>query len=509
MNYIKAFLRQWGCWLFRSGEDQGLIFQQNHLSAWACAVSSVLTAILFFSRVPFIDDAYITFRYAQRLSELGSLSWNNGVQPIMGTTTVLWTLILSGFHTLGFDIEDAALGVTTLLIATLLYQLLVVAERIFHGVAVNLSKANSAALVTLISLHAPVRVSLFSGMETALYCLLVVRGLLLFGKSPALGGLYAGLATLTRPDGIVLLAVGLISYRKKWLTTLIVFTVSTLPWFAYSLVTFGEVFPDSVVAKQILYPSPWLTNFLMLFEAHSQNLVQGAIFYLAGSGIFAAWFIPLLQPFVIWLVLYASGIVVSGIKPLFFWYFAPTWLFGAFTGGLAGACFLVTRRKTTPRTLSAVFVAGACIVAVHSLRYDLGQQSFFLRESVYRKIVSSFRDRIAPSDTILVGETGIIGYGFPKNMVIDSAGLVSHEVRPILQAARASASPALRTRELATIPGWSRELIEQFTPSWIIAARARFDLINLEEDPWFTAHYERSALYIPQHLGGIGVYRRR
>jgi hypothetical protein len=514
MNYAKSFVEQWVRRLLRAGDDNderraGSEYQPKHLLLWACSVSLILTAILFLARVPFIDDSYITFRYSQRLSDLGSLSWNNGVQPVMGTTTVLWTILLSGLHTLGLTIEGAALGLTTLLVFLLLSSLLILGERIFHDQGVANRRLITTALIAIVALHVPVRVSLFSGMETTLYCLLVVRCLVSLSSAPVLTGLYAGLAALTRPDGVLLLLIGLIYSRDKRLPVLLSFLATTLPWGIYSFLTFGQILPDSIAAKQILYPSSRLANFLMLFEAHSQNVLHGAIFYVAGAGLCASWFMRSVQPFTLWLVMYAGGIVASGIKPIFFWYFAPTWLFGMFSGGVAGTRFLVLRRNLAPHIIGAILVVIASIVGVHSLRQDLTPQSSFLRESVYREVVSTFKDKITPGDTILVGETGIIGFGFPENTVIDSASLVSLEVRPLLHAARAEAAPELRATELAIVPGWSKKLIEHFSPTWIIAARARFDLINLEADPWFTSRYDRTALFIQHHLGGIAVYRRR
>lgn len=514
MNYAKSFVERWAFRLRKAGKDDGSIpgsseYQPKHLSLWAGVVSFALTAILFLSRVPFIDDAYITFRYSQRLSELGSLSWNNGAQPVMGTTTVLWTLLLSGLHTLGLQIEGAALWSTTILVFLLLYSLLVLAERVFRDQGIKKRRLLITALVTVIALHLPIQVSLFSGMETTLYCLLVVRCLVSLYSAPLLSGLYAGLAALTRPDGVLLLLVGLIYTRNKRLLILSTFLVTTLPWAIYSIHTFGQILPDSIAAKQILYPSSRLANFLMLFEAHSQNVLHGAIFYAAAAGLFGSWFIRTLQPFALWLVLYAGGIVASGIKPIFFWYFAPTWLFGMFVGGVAGARFLITQRKIPPHLLSSALMIVTAGLYIYSSQEDLVHQSSFLREAVYRQIVVTYKNRIAPTDTILVGETGIVGFGFPENAVIDSASLVSLEVRPLLLAAREGAAPELRSKHLATVPGWSKKLIEHFSPTWIIAARARFDLINLEADPWFTSRYDRTDLFIHHHLGGIGVYRRR
>lgn len=485
-------------------------YEARSTRIWALMVAALITATLFLFRPPFIDDSYITFRYAQRLADMGTLSWNDTGAPVLGTTTVLWTGFLAVIYRLRLvSMEDGALIATTSIVFLLIYHLVLFGHRCLARCNVTGSRLTPALIVAIAVSHAPVRISLFSGMETALYCLLVVRVLTLLPTSPAIAGVYAGLATLTRPDGLILLIVGLLWAARHRLGFLFSFLIPTVPWFIFSSTHFGELLPGSVEAKQILYPSGWLQNFLMFFEAHTQDSLQGALFCLGGAGLFGAMSVSVLRPFLVWLPLYALGITVSGVKPIFFWYFTPTWLVVLAIGLLGGSCWLAVRRHMPAKAFVASFGMGVLVLGSYSLSQDVSGQGGFLRERVYREIVLQYRDQIRANDTILVGETGILGFGFPRAMVLDSAGLTSREILSLLREIRARAGDPYARRELATIPGWSKLLVERTEPRWIVAARGRFDLVALEQDPWFAERYERSSLFIPEHLGGIGVYRRK
>lgn len=478
-------------------------------SPWNAATATVLCAVMYLFRTPFIDDAYITFRYAQRLVDTGALSWNDAGSPVVGTTSILWTFLIAALYRLGIPIEQAALGLTVIAVWALLYSLLAFAKRVSDEGHLSLHPLLTHAILTVATLHMPVRTGLFSGMETALYCLLVVGCIRSIGAAPRVGGICAGLATLTRPDGILLLFVNLLFQRKNRHRSIACFLLITVPWFLYSYHTFGEFLPSSVQAKRLLYPSSALTNFLMFFEAHTSTVLQSVLMCSGAAGLVAGVSMKLVRPFVAWLVLYAGGITASGIKPIFFWYFTPTWLFGVFVGGVAGVAWLISKERFSIRALKYAAMIAALGVSLDSLPHDIHLEGPFLREHRYREIVRSFHDRIAPTESILVGEAGIIGFGFPSNEIIDSAGINSLEVRTFLKGVREQLGAQHPNTELAHLSGWQRALIERFNPAIIIAARSRFDLAALEIDPWFSGRYEREALYPAEHVNGIGVYRRK
>jgi hypothetical protein len=280
---------------------------------WNACASLTLCLVMYAFRVPFIDDAYISFRYSQRLADLGSLSWNEAGSPVLGTTSVAWTLLVSALYSLGISIENAALLLTVLIVWLLLFSLHEIVTQIIEQTADQAIQVAviSTALITIATVNMPCRMGLFSGMETALYCLLVLRGIVSLYAGGPLAGVYAGLATLTRPDGVLLLIVSFLFGRGRRLLYVSSFLAVTTPWFVYSYGAYGELLPGSVEAKRLLYPSPWLRNFLMLFEAHSPNPPAAVLFCLAGAGLLGGLSIPAVRPFLLWLSLYAGGITYA------------------------------------------------------------------------------------------------------------------------------------------------------------------------------------------------------
>jgi hypothetical protein len=215
------------------------------------------------------------------------------------------------------------------------------------------------------------------------------------------------------------------------------------------------------------------------------------------------------RPFLVWLSLYAGGITFSGIKPIFFWYFTPTWLFGTALGGAAGVAWLLDKGRFSSTQLRSGLAIMACLLVAYSLSRDVRHESWFLRELRYREIVEQFRNETTSADRILAGEVGIIGFGFPENEVIDSSGINSREVRAILKDFRNSLDIDDKYPQFVDLQGWSRVLIEHFKPTVIIAARSRFGLDILENEPWFRELYEVRAILPADHVRGIGVYRRK
>lgn len=158
------------------------------------------------------DDAYISFRYARNLAHGDGLVFNPGYERVEGYTNFLWVLLLAAFDFVGIAPERAANPL--LLLATVALWAVVVAfvrRRLTPGLEwLVLVPAFSLALTRSIAVWST------SGLETRLFELLVVTGVLRLideleaterdaGPRP-LAALFLALATLTRPDGLLLSA---------------------------------------------------------------------------------------------------------------------------------------------------------------------------------------------------------------------------------------------------------------------------------------------------------------
>lgn len=233
-----------------------------------------------------IDDAYISYRYAQNLVDGHGLVYNVG-ERVEGYTNLLWTLLVAGGvafggsaslvgHWLGF-----ASGVF-LLLATFFYsRCLLPREMKWVALAapILLYASNSFACWTI------------SGLETPLFAASVTAAMAAF-VAGRIGWVltFCVLASLTRPEGALLAALllgidwlaQLIAQRPRRLTELLRLS---LPCLAYALfiaglttfrvIYYGDVLPNTFYAKTGGIPLSYGPAYLYRF------LIDGAIFLLA------------------------------------------------------------------------------------------------------------------------------------------------------------------------------------------------------------------------------------
>ncbi len=157
---------------------------------------------------PQLDDAYISYRYARNLVEGLGLVYNAG-ERVEGFTNLAWTLLVAAGLALGQDAPAVghALGLASaagLLVATAIYA------------ATGLPReralpASAAAWLVLVSPAFAGWATL--GMETPLFALLTTAALAAHARGRiGAAALTACLATLTRPEGVLVAAVVLGSH---------------------------------------------------------------------------------------------------------------------------------------------------------------------------------------------------------------------------------------------------------------------------------------------------------
>ena len=470
-------------------------------SSFITILVSALAVLLssLWRRLP-IDDAYITFRYARNLVSGHGLVFNVG-EWVMGTTTPLWALILAGLSNLGCEIEHTATisGGICAVVTIILF---------LTAIPTIPSLRIKTLWAFVIALYYPLSVITFSGMETSPYILIVGLGLYCFStQHPHMGSLLSFIATVLRPDGALVLAAGLLGggRRSKWstLTAIALYTAVLAPCLVWSYNTYGAILPHSVEAKRILYQTDPIKNTLFFFEALSQEPIDAILLCLGASGLIFAFKDPTLRPFSLWALFYSVGLIFSGVKPIFFWYFGPLW-FLFLTVGLEG----IRRRFTgiIPRRINSLcplLLLGFILLDV--FKRAPGVDPVEMRENAYREISEKFNHSIQAGDSVLMSEIGVLGYGFPQAKVIDSAGLVSPQVSDLIRR-QLSEKP-----QLMPIKGtpWLKEIIEREDPMWLIGSRDLTSFDSAEKHPWFSDRYQLMELVEPGHLGGVAVFKKR
>jgi len=468
--------------------DQNFLPRNNiFLFVGFFAVTCFLGALF---RRPLADDAYITFRYATNLLNGYGLVYNVG-ESVLGLSTPLWAYVLAAARFLGVDFGLAAqaIGVVSMALAIMIFVNRKLSKVVPYRVALW--------SIPLIFLQMFNLSTVFSGMETCSYLLVVIGALHLVSQGERFGwaALLAGIATLFRPDGIVLMAVvGLFALMKGIRTAIIaggVYVCVYLPWMLFAWATYGSPVPHSVAAKQVLHPSSPLNNLLFISELAIIDPVDFVLVILGFSGLVFLGSYKQYRPFVLWVVLYLIGLICSGIRPIFYWYYAPIW-------------------KRVSLVFRHYLPLIALLSCVSSLVRIAQVDPAIERDNTYRAIGMKYADQIDPGDVIYVCETGVLGYAFMNNKMIDASGINSREAFKHRENARKLLGDQGRPRANMSIEtGWSLDLVKEYQPDWIVSPRDWCQLRIMEEKSWFSGAYERLEVLYPEHLHGIAVYRRR
>ncbi len=455
----------------------------------------------------FIDDAYITFRYAENLAGGHGLVFNPG-EPVLGTTTPLFAMLLAAGKLLGLAVPTSAFALGLLSMAGVVLLLQTLALR-------SVSRPVAAAMALCVALHPDTAYMATSGMETGLSLALVLGGLLLAlqGRWFLVGGV-GGAAILMRPDGILVVAlavlVALLRDRKKLWQPLLTAGLVVLPWALYATAVYGLPAPHSIQAKQLIHETRALDVFTGQLGLLTQNLPLTALFTLGVVGIgFAFVRRSELLLIALWMSAYAGSLVVSGIAPQFAWYATPLTVTGVVLAayGLDQAVTRIAGRER-PAIVATVFlgiaVLGLMHVNWHGFRTD-GEN----REAAYLEIGAWIAERAKPGDVVFVGEVGVLGYALLEQVVVDSSGINSPEVFKLRR------DELVELRKDATEPvspegtwRWVQTTIDQLEPEYIVTKYPWLHIGKIEDSAGHQALYKRTG---PDNvmLLDYRVYERR
>jgi len=407
-----------------------------------------------------LDDAWIHQTYARNLAHTGQLSYVPG-QPSAGSTSPLWAVLLSIGYLLRLDYRlwTYFLGAIGLVLtAWTAYRL---AQRLFPD---QPWAAPLASLFCALEWH--LTWAAFSGMETILFtwlALLTMNLQLAICSSPfairhslfAIAGIVAGLLTLTRPEGLLLVGlVGLAllwrAWREaRWQGVLAVagyglaFGVVISPWLAFNLYVSGQPFPNTFYAKQaeyrILLSLPlWtrLARVLLPTVAGAQILLIPGFLYAVFRASRFTFHVSRTAslPLLWWLVtvlVYAFRLPVNYQHGR---YLIPTIpVLVIFGSGGTLSLLRLNSRQTVVRALSRaasiavlILLFTFWVIGARAYAADVG---FIEGEMV---AVAHWLEANTPSDAfIAVHDIGAIGYLVDRPL-LDLAGLITPEVVPFI-----------------------------------------------------------------------------
>jgi hypothetical protein len=439
------------------------------------------------------DDTYITFRYSLNLASGHGFVYNLG-EPVLGTTTPLWALVLALFAALGAPMEHTALALSLACDAAaafLLYRLL---SALGFGVGIPL-----AAALLFLGLFDYLSLAR-SGMESSFFVFLVLGSLASIAERRVLAaGVFTALAALTRPEGallVMLFPAALWHYRAEIRRQDAVMAVAVLAgiaasWAVYAVLTFGSVVPQSVVAKAAMFKDPALATFSwrniglfflkgqyggeifsrtylqlmpaisLLAAAAAASLVAGMMRNRSAEAVRRAALL-LFFP-----VAYVAGMSLSHAFTFFPWYYAPIYPFlAAFVpiGVAAGARARATWVMATTAALVLAQLAAAAVVKLPADKSDWISGYFDVSNDVARE--STVR--------VAAPEIGAVGWRVWPAVILDLEGLVTPDA----------------------VGMEPQAFLKLKRPDYLIVRtdNAAGLLQALQTDPWFAQTYEVAAV---------------
>lgn len=451
-----------------------------------------------------VDDAYITFRYARNLAEGSGFAYNPG-EPVLGTTTPLWALLLAGLHrATGLELPSLAWVLNTAFDAATAGLLVVLVRRLGGGRGASLAAG-------LLFAAAPMSVAYAAaGMEASLLGLLLcLAGLAASGGRMLVAAALVGLATLTRPEGALaaLLVLGEQAWRARRLPVApaLVYLGVLAPWLVCATLIFGGPLPQTMVAKAAAYLVDPLANALALalqpglpglsllvlagLPAISGPLAVAALAISAAVGLFSArlaWRLvrerqgAALALFPIGYVLAYALAGLRGVR-MFHWYLVPLVPFycaalGLAVERLAASRLLRGRAWLAYGGLALWWLPGFALL---STQPSLPLGFTLERERVYREIAAEYREAWTERTLVAAPEIGTLGY-YSRARILDSVGLVSPQ-----SVSLAPLPPAMLASDNAISPA----LVQAARPDYVVSLD-QFVSHSLLPDPWFARHYE-------------------
>lgn len=199
-----------------------------------------------------LDDAWIHLTYARTLAETGRFAYFPTDATTQGSTAPLFTLLLAAGFRVVSDEKLLGIGLGIAAQGGFLAALAIWARRRLDG-----STGWAAAAVALVALDGRIAILAASGMETSLFLACVAAAFALAAHDRgAAAGVAAGLATWTRPEGLLLAAVFLIAAaieRRSVRGFLVPYAALAGGWAAFNR-TLGESWlPNTFEAKTAYY----------------------------------------------------------------------------------------------------------------------------------------------------------------------------------------------------------------------------------------------------------------
>ncbi len=389
----------------------------------AAVVACRLLAIHSFA---IYDDAFITYRYARNLAEGMGLVYNPGVawEPVLGTTTPGYSVLLAALHRLGLEVITASRAVN--LACDVISTVLIV--RLLDRRALP----STVAVLVFASFPAIARIGV-GGMEPALLLALVLGAVSADrARRPVAAGVLAALACTVRPEAVLLVVV-LAALRlrspRDLARTLLPVAIIGIAYASFLWAVYGSPIPQSVQTKAGGNSYPFHPQRVkdVLAQAFGPSTAARVLFPLVALGFVRAVRDPV-RPLLWFSMLMVAGYAAAGAKTWGWYYYVPLTVWAVALGlgvdGLARVALARAPRLALPRSQVVHLPALLALSVVAAAALFTRSHPDVVTPRVYEPM-RAWADAHGISErraSIVASDIGAIGwYG---GVILDTEGLV-------------------------------------------------------------------------------------
>lgn len=405
-----------------------------------------------------LDDPWIHLTFAKNLVNYGSFSYFKNEIVTSGSTSPIYTLVLSVLFLLSSNeyIISYAIGILFNILTVLIISRLVSLHFGEH-------KALTLISVLIIAVQPKLNLISVSGMETTMFIFLIASGIYFYKTAnKVMLGVSLGLLIWCRPDGFVLWLAILIDYllsknlkirndiglaektfeRKDFFIAVLIAIGLTVVYFLFNYALSGTVLPNTYKAKIEYYQHNLRENFL---RNDVLNYFSNAEFIAAVLPFIAASLVILLRifkkqkdQFLIYL-LFTFGLITTYYIHLpfahrFGRYLMPVIpfyiLFSVY--GVKLIAEFTTRKLNSASAANLLFILFFALTIILSLVHLRKNSNEFVELCKYHNerhvAVGLWIKNNTPENAIIAAhDIGAIGF-YGNRKVIDMVGLVTPEV---------------------------------------------------------------------------------
>jgi hypothetical protein len=393
---------------------------------------TILVTIVIVTLTPYAyDDAYIHFRISENFSRY-FLPYFNLSEPVMSTSSFVWTSILAILGNLPFSLP--------VIVAILNSMLLIIGSVVWRLLLSVLSKKTASPIIFQIVYIGILLPSAAGLMETPLAMLLLGLSIFLLRANRPSGWILMGLAVFTRYEiflfaGLFLLIWIFDKGNKKKITGIALFTIILILLSSMIYYFYSTVIPNTAIAKQIVYQISILSVFYNVIHTlfPSTSLFWVLFLFLLMGVVFletkGTWKSVLFKSETRWNIGIFGGFLIA-LAYIIKHVFLHEWYVPLFSIPIVfGICLWALSRQNLIRLLTLIFFL------VPFTNLVLYTRAAFISPSSLPNVCAAIRvqrylqvgdylNNLFPHAKLLSSEIGGIGYSF-HGEIIDAVGLIT------------------------------------------------------------------------------------